>query len=378
MSSRTTKMEKNLPDPILFKSLSNLVAVKRGKKPKSRFKLRIGSIDQSKNSEVRLRNYLLRTRGRKIDVFYSSNKVGQHSFPPPMKTVPLVRVNSKGRIKKESSGSYPEHLARRPIPTQLPKELQLPKRLWQRKKGAKDELGEPTTVFAPDTRFTFSDTSFPWSTCGRVDTAAGWGSGVLVGPRHVMTASHVVNWGANNTAGWLKFTPSYFDGSAPYGFAYATQTYFWDRANGSDGIDSLETAFDYVVSVLDNRLGDITGWMGSRGYSSSWNGSAFWSHVGYPGDLAGGQRPAFFGSGVMDDTFSQSLSGRSSYGIRHRNDIWPGQSGGPFFAWWDNEPWPRVVSTQSAQNWGSAGGPNTCGGGDPLPELISYALSSFP
>jgi hypothetical protein len=77
------------------------------------------------------------------------------------------------------------------------------------------------------------------------------------------------------------------------GFAYATQTYFWDRANGSDGIDSLETAFDYVVSVLDNRLGDITGWMGSRGYSSSWNDSAFWSHVGYPGDLA---RPA---SGIL-------------------------------------------------------------------------------
>src|SRR5437667_300728 len=148
-------------------------------------------------------------------------------------------------------------------------------REWVRKikplKGRR--RGETTSVFSPDERYTFSDTSFPWCTCGLVETGGGNGSGVMIGPRHLMTASHVINWGAGNTAGWLKFTPLYFDGSAPFGFAYGTRVYWYLKAD-SDGdgiIGSTETAFDYVVVVLDSRLGDITGWMGSRGYDTDWN-----------------------------------------------------------------------------------------------------------
>ena len=62
----------------------------------------------------------------------------------------------------------------------------------------------------------------------------------------------------------------------------------------------------------------------------------------------------------------------------HRNDYWPGQSGGPAFGWWDGEPWPRVVGIYSAVNGGGPGGPNANGGGNPLPDLINHARGVAP
>lgn len=232
-------------------------------------------------------------------------------------------------------------------------------------------------MFVPDGRTVFADTSFPWSTCGRVAKAGGWASGVMVGPRHLLTASHVVNWQPNNTAGWMTFTPMQFDTSTPFGSANVSQIYWWKQADNSDGIDEEECAFDYVVCELDRRLGDLTGWVGSRVYSTSWDGTASWGHVGYPQDISGGLRPTYI-TGPIDSEFTRSLSGRSSFGLKHRIDAVGGQSGGPYLGWWDGEDWPRVVATQSAENWDGPGGPNTAGGGGPLPELISYAITQAP
>jgi hypothetical protein len=194
----------------------------------------------------------------------------------------------------------------------------------------------------------------------------------------MMTASHVIDWGPNNTAGWVKFTPLLFDTSEPFGFAYATRIYWWQQVNPADQIQSNEAAFDYVVCVLDQRLGDVTGWMGSRGYSTDWDGDAYWGHVGYPNDMGSGKRPIFQGSCVMDSTVTESSGGRDAFRIMHRNDVIPGQSGGPYFGWWDGEPWPRVIATQSAENWGEKGGPNAAGGANPLPDLISFARNAEP
>jgi len=36
--------------------------------------------------------------------------------------------------------------------------------------------------------------------------------------------------------------------------------------------------------------------MGSRTYDDGWDGGNYWSHIGYPGDLATGTRPSFQGS----------------------------------------------------------------------------------
>lgn len=314
-----------------------------------------------------------------LNVTMKTNQVGRHFFPPRVKTVHVDERKLK-RIKKANyglSGYRPDYLRLAPLPKKLPKELEV-KPAWRREKGKRDKFGEPGTIFPPDTRFVFSDTSFPYCTCGLVQTASGSGSGVMIGPRHLMTASHVINWGSDGSAGWVKFIPLNFDTSEPFGSAFATQVYWWQQVNGSDGISSNEAAFDYVVCTLDRRLGDITGWMGARSYSPDWNGGAYWAHIGYPGDLGGGVRPVFHGDGIMDSTISESTSGRSSFRIMHSNDYWFGQSGGPAYGWWDGEAWPRAVAVYSAVNWGTEGGPNANGGGDPLPELINFARTAEP
>ena len=296
---------------------------------------------------------------------------------PKVKTVDAGRTRRNIELR-EPQGFRPAHLDFRSLPEELATSLRQTNRIRRVGLKARQKSGIPTRVFSPEDRYTFSDTAFPWSTCGRVDTAAGWGSGVMIGPRHFMTASHVVNWGPNNTAGWIRFTPLQFDDATPFGTAYATRIYSWIKADASDLIQADETAFDFVVCVLERRLGDVTGWMGSRGYSTDWDGDAYWAHIGYPFDLAGGKRPAFVGYQPFDSTFTRTVVGRDAFGIQHKIDAVGGQSGGPYFGWWGDEPWPRVVGTQSTENWGGPTGPNTCGGGSPLPELINHARTVEP
>lgn len=345
-------------------------------KPASRpFEITLASLQV--DSAIARSLKLKRLKGGRVEVVGKTRSFSPKIIVPKVKTVDARRVRRNGE-RRDADGYRPAHLDLRALPRELDAALRQDNQVRNAMLKAHRNSGIPTRMFSPEDRYTFGDTAFPWSTCGRVDTAAGWGSGVMIGPRHFMTASHVVNWGPNNTAGWLKFSPLKFDDAEPFGHAYATRIYWWLKADGSDLIQPDETAFDYVVCVLDRRLGDMTGWMGSRGYSTDWNGGAYWGHIGYPFDLAGGKRPAFVGYQGFDSTFTRTVGGRDSFGIRHRIDAVGGQSGGPYFGWWSNEPWPRVVGTQSAENWGGPTGPNTCGGGNPLPELINFARNAEP
>ena len=238
----------------------------------------------------------------------------------------------------------------------------------------------PEVVFAPDTRYTYNDSSFPWSTVGRVRTSLGIGCGNMIGRRLLLTASHNINWLGGGGAGWVEFTPAYYNGTQPFGVAWAQRVIYWNQAGG--GLTDFETAFDYVVLVLDTNMGDLTGYPGYRTYSTSWNNGNYWQHMGYPGDLSGTQRPAFFGSGAISSVSTQSTSGQSGYVMGHFMDTVPGHSGGPYWGWWGNEPWPRVVGTHSAgaanPRLGSTAGDNEAGGGPALSSLIAYARSNYP
>ena len=73
-------------------------------------------------------------------------------------------------------------------------------------------------VFGSDDRKVYYPSGYPWNCIGRIFTwtdasSPNWnfyGSGVLVGPRHVLCAGHMAPWGSNN---WMmKFVPSYYDG----------------------------------------------------------------------------------------------------------------------------------------------------------------------
>jgi hypothetical protein len=147
--------------------------------------------------------------------------------------------------------------------------------------------------------------------------------------------------------------------------------YSMKKVDGSDLIDRDEGRSDYVVVVLNTRLGDVTGWMGSRSYSDSWDGGSFWSHIGYPFDLTSGQRPIFHPSIALDGDSSDSNTRKR---IFHKGDVFQGQSGGPFFAWWKGETYPSVVAVQS----GETSSENLASGGSDLLTLINKARADFP
>jgi hypothetical protein len=97
------------------------------------------------------------------------------------------------------AGFLPDHLALNPQKPEMDQRFKRGKFFDPLRRLKKGEH-MATTIFPPDQRFVFSDTSFPWCTTGKVDTGGGWGSGVLIGPRHLLCASHMMTWNPNNTA----------------------------------------------------------------------------------------------------------------------------------------------------------------------------------
>ena len=226
-----------------------------------------------------------------------------------------------------------------------------------------------TTIFGRDDRRAFRDTAYPWSTVGLVETNRGSGSGVMIGPRHLLTVSHVIDWTAPDgfVADWVRFTPSYFDGGAPFGEAYGAHVYWYVQEDGDGFISGNEGDFDYVVVVLDRRLGDTTGWMGARGYDDAWDDLAVWHHMGYPGDLNSGQRPTWQGDFKIDGTDAAAQS------LLHKADVFVGQSGGPVFGFWPGDLGPRAVAVQSWQNSTD----NGASGSMAMRDLVALARTDF-
>lgn len=292
-------------------------------------------------------------------------QAGGRALPPALKGKASrikKRQISEEKLAEQLTSFVPDHLGFNATPLEQLKSVRSILPVSSNRRVA-------TTIFGADNRRAFQDTTYPWSTVGLVETNRGSGSGVMIGPRHLLTVSHVIDWSAPEgfAADWVRFTPSYFDGNAPFGEAYGAHIYWYLQEDGDGFITGNEGNFDYVVVVLDRRLGETTGWMGARGYDDDWDNLDVWSHMGYPTDLNSGQRPTWQGGFRIDGTDAAAQS------ILHQADVFPGQSGGPVFGFWAGDVGPRAVAVQSWQNASN----NGASGSMDMRDLVALARTEF-
>jgi V8-like Glu-specific endopeptidase len=271
--------------------------------------------------------------------------------PEPYKLQGIEATRKERLDVKPTAPMIPKWFGVNPVPCKA--RLPFPPRVLLNGKDVK-----PLTVFNPEDRRIYNDISYPWGTICRVITAAGAGSGVIVGPRHVLTASHVVDW-AGNSGGTVEVHRS---AGAVRATTAITKVWYYTKVTGT--VDWFENDEDYAVLIMSNRIGDLFGWMGTRTYNSSWDDEPYWWNIGYPGSIGNGLRPTFQRQKELDEPWYDLGPARS---MSTNADLTPGNSGGPMFAFWNDGPYVVAVvsSEDSDENW--------CSGGSWLTNLVGHA-----
>ncbi len=224
---------------------------------------------------------------------------------------------------------------------------------------------EPFVVFPPDGRAPYTDCRFPWVCLCRVASGTRGGCGVLVGPRHVLTASHVIDWQA------LTVSVSFVQSGITLASAGATHIMAYEHI-----VDVTYTNADddYAVLMLASRLGETFGALGVRTYDSDWdNETASWWNISYAPDVAGGTWAASQTGFFLDEDDFDLGGGRML--ITKTGDFVRGMSGSPVFGFWNEGPFVVGVTSGGV---GGLGNFNAIAGGSNLTRLINKARADFP
>ena len=201
------------------------------------------------------------------------------------------------------------------------------------------------------------------------------------GSRLLLTANHSIQFNADGTAGWVRFRPAYYNGSAPFGEAWATQVIWWMQTTGGNGLTDQETAFDYVVCVLDSRMGDTVGFQAIAPTTIVGTEEASGNTWGTLAIYQVGNVQHFKGTALFPPWGTRALLDKPVLSWVTLTTQSAGIQVGQFGAGDAGEPWPRVVGTQSAEASvpaNNTSGDNEFGGGPALSSLITWARSGFP
>jgi hypothetical protein len=174
----------------------------------------------------------------------------------------------------------------------------------------------------PAGRRSYTDASFPWRCVCRVASGTRSGSGVLIGPRHVLTAADAIDWDVRTAS------VSFPRGGLCFAAAAATDAVTVGAADDRTG---------GVVIVLNQRLGDCLGFLGARSYDGDWDGETDdWCNIAYAPDMAGATLPAFQTGFFLEGGEAGSDGGRL---LRPQGAAFgPGMSGSPVLGFWDEGP----------------------------------------
>lgn len=216
-------------------------------------------------------------------------------------------------------------------------------------------------IYGPDDRHIYYPSGYPWQCIGKVDiypngesdNPTEWGTGVLIGDRIVLTAGHVAAAPSDPHDWKMRFTASMYNGSSvsgPGAVSYVSDSQWW-----GDGV----SGHDIGLLRLYEPLGTSLGYFGAKTYDSSWNNGGYWILSGYPYDIANANSPSRqFGIAVLDEDSDNENSAE----LEHHGDTASGDSGGPFFGFWADDPIPYAVGTTSGHE--TIGGPSWTGGED--------------
>jgi V8-like Glu-specific endopeptidase len=225
---------------------------------------------------------------------------------------------------------------------------------------------DPLFIWGNDDRKIYNDTRYPWGCACKIITNSGTGSGVIVGPRHVLTASHVVDW----SRGGVGTVEVHRAGASVSAITAISKVWYWTKVSPTK-VGYTEVDEDYAVLITSDRIGDRFGWFGVRTYNSSWDDEPYWYNIGYPGDIAGQQFPIFQKKKELDEDEFDYGAARS---MTTTADTFKGQSGSPIFGFWSDGPY--VVAVVSAEGtYVLSGKENWCAGGDYLTRLVNHARS---
>jgi hypothetical protein len=248
---------------------------------------------------------------------------------------------------------------------------------------------QPLFLFPPENRTAYRPDTYPNNCTGRLFvwnnfTSANMnmpdssGSGTLVGPRHVLTAKHVLP--TTTTPNWkILFIAAYYQGQSVYG--PNAQSFVSNIVS----LSGNGAAHDVAVLRLNDPLGSSVGWLATQAYQPQWNGGAYWTKTGYPYDVAGSLKPSAE-SGI---TVVNAVPDGTSLELDHRADVAAGSSGGPLFGFFDAHLFPGATTdpsiplvvgvTSGGSQSTTTGVPiNTDAGGWPLDSIVAFARNYWP